>query len=197
MKLRNVRRPDWLRFGVFLALVAGMTMYVAARWDEFRLSETERTAAVPAAGDSALHEAVPALPPPAFIPPVPAPGPTAGAPAGDFFAEYRLERDRARGQEREMLREVMAGAAATDEARRQANLRYLGLSTAMGLETQLEGLIRGRGFVDAVVFLGDGTAQVVVKATALTGPDAARIGDLVRQVAGVKPTAITVVHRDR
>lgn len=214
MRLRQVRQRDWLRFGVFLALLTGMTMYVASRYHGFRQSGQEPAAALPAAGYPAYPEAgqgpAPAAPGTALpvpgavslpVPGTPLPAPGAVAAGGvrqpDFFAEYRLERDRARGQEREMLWQVMTGPAGTDEARRQANMRWLALSATMGLEAQLEGLIRGRGFEDAVVFLGEGTAQVVVKAPSLTSQEAARIGELVRQVANVKPTGISIVQRER
>ncbi len=207
MKLPPINRYDWLRFGVFLLIVTGMTLYVSARWPDFRQSR-QRTAVLPASGAAVVArdlapagptgaDRLPALPPAMVAPPAPGTASEAAAATADFFAEYRLERDRAHGQEREMLREIMTGATATDEARRQANLRYLALSNSMGLEAQLEGLIRGRGFADAVVFLGEGTAQVIVKAPTLTSQEAAQMGDLVRQVAGVKPTAISIVRRER
>lgn len=198
MKGRHLQGQDWLRFGVFLLLVAGMGLYVAARWQQFRLSLRTPVAAVPAAARAAATGGAAGAPyPQAPVLATPESAAGGGAAGRDFFAEYRMERDRARGQEREMLWQLMTGAATTEEARRQASLRYLALSTSMGLEAQLEGLIRGRGFEDAVVYLGEGTAQVVVKAPALSGGEAARIGDLVRQVAGIKPQAVTVVQRER
>lgn len=179
--MKGKGRPDLVRFALFLAIVAGLVTYLA-------LGRRGLEGGRSGAGEP------PAAPAPAGVS-----GPPAAEPAGessDFFAGFRLERDRARGREREMLRELMT-ASTPDEARRQANDRYLRLSRLMGLEVELEGLIRSRGFEDAVVFLGDGTAQVVVRSASLTPVQAAAVADLVSQVAGIEPDRIRIVARAR
>lgn len=187
--MRSRRAQDLLRFGLFLAILAAIVAYLAA-WrhggPQGARPEPEGLAGEPAA-----------------LPPAPAPpGQPGGSAAGtageqdDFFAGFRLERDRARGREREMLRELMT-AGTPDEARRQANERYLRLSRLMGLEAELEGLIRGRGFRDAVVLLGENTAQVVIRAPSLSPVEASAVADLVSQVAGVAPDRIRIVARER
>lgn len=179
--MKGKGRADLVRFALFLVIVAGLVAYVAA-WrrglERDRMGRWEEPDAAPPVGMSA---------PPAA---------DGAAKGGDFFAEFRLERDRARGREREMLRELMTPST-PEEARRQANERYLRLSRLMGLEVELEGLIRSRGFEDAVVFLGDSAAQVVIRAPSLTPVQVAAVADLVHQVAGVDPDRIRIVARER
>lgn len=212
-------RSAWIRFTLFAALVTAMAAYVYSRWPLY-LQSRGPTAAQPATAPAppAWGGAPPA--PGAPVRAGAAPGPAgaagkapgvAGIPTGaagagptadpalaegDFFAEFRLERDRAHAQEREMLERILQ-AGGDDQARREAQARYLALSRAMGLEAALEALIRGRGYADAVVMITGDSAQVVVRAPALDARQAAHLADLVRQVAGVRPQAVQVVARER
>jgi stage III sporulation protein AH len=115
----------------------------------------------------------------------------------DFFVDYRLERERTRGQQIELLRELINNPQADEASRRSAGDRWLAIVNAMGVETELENLIRAKGFADAVVFIQEKTTVVVVKAAELSQPEAARIMDLAVRATGMKLDAVTLVVKPK
>ncbi|MCG0239072.1 MAG: SpoIIIAH-like family protein [Firmicutes bacterium] len=215
-------RSAWLRLGLFLLLVAAMTAFVTARVRIFLQSRTGPGPAAPpalpalepvgglsggpAAGPAPAEGAgVPALAPPAGAAPglaagsLAATGPAVAQPEpAAALALVRLDRDRARAQEREMLREVLEGQGTGEAERSQAARRYLELGERMALEMTLESLLRGRGYPDAVVILGaEGGAQVILGTEGITGEQAAAVADLVSGLAQVPPEEIRIVTRGR
>ncbi|HWQ62199.1 MAG TPA: SpoIIIAH-like family protein, partial [Negativicutes bacterium] len=90
---------------------------------------------------------------------------TAAPAASDFFTEYRLERDKVRSERTDLLREILRGAK-TDEARQKAQEAVLRLALEKQRESEMENLIKARGFADALVFIRDDTVSAVVKTQA-------------------------------
>lgn len=111
----------------------------------------------------------------------------------DFFIDYRLERERTRGQQIDLLRELINNPQADDASRKSAGERWLAIVEAMGKEAELENLIRAKGFADAVVFIQERSTVVVVKANDLAQQEAAKIMDIVTRGTGMKLDAITLV----
>jgi stage III sporulation protein AH len=115
----------------------------------------------------------------------------------DFFIDYRLERDRVRSRQLDMLREIINNPKADEDARKEANRRWLAISDDLGREVDLESLIKAKGFEDALVFLQSGTAVVIVKAQDLTSVEVARIGEVVRRGTGLKLENINIMPKPR
>jgi len=67
------------------------------------------------------------------------------------------------------------------------------ISENISMEMELESLIRAKGFVDAVVYLKDNNATVVVKSGAVTPEEAARICDLVSRGTGMSEQNIVII----
>jgi stage III sporulation protein AH len=120
--------------------------------------------------------------------------PVAEAPApavSDFFTEYRLERDRVRSERSDMLREVLKNAK-TDESRQKAQEAVLKLVLEKQRESEMENLIKARGFADALVFVRDNGVSAVVKTQALNREEVMQVADVIGRVSGVKPEDITI-----
>jgi len=134
---------------------------------------------------------------PASIPATAASGEgRAGAKTEDFFAEYRLERERMRSRQVELLEGLADNSRSADETRRKAQEQLLEISRAMAREVEVEQLLRAKGFADAVVSFRDGAATVVVKAPHLTGEEAVRISDLVGRGAGIPARNVFIIPRE-
>ncbi|MCL6449727.1 MAG: SpoIIIAH-like family protein [Acetobacteraceae bacterium] len=116
---------------------------------------------------------------------------------GLAFMDYRLERERSRGQEAEWLRDLSQDPEADPATRAEAGRRLLELATRGAKEAELESLIRAKGFEDALVFLFSGSAVVLVKASQLTQGEVARIGEVVSRGAGLKLEDISIMCRPR
>lgn len=115
----------------------------------------------------------------------------------DYFVEYRMERERARGMEMETMREVLASTNTDEEVRKTAHERLLRLSNSISKEMELENLIRAKGFRDAAVFLDGHTVTVVVQEgeTPATEEDHAGIVEMVAKNTGVDGDNIIIITR--
>ena len=109
----------------------------------------------------------------------------------DFFTEYRMERDRIRSERSELLREVIRSAK-SEESRQKAQDAVLKLVQDKQRESEMENLIKARGFADALVFTRDSAVNAVVKAQTLSREEVVQVADIISRVAGVGPEEITI-----
>lgn len=109
----------------------------------------------------------------------------------DFFVEYRLERDRLRSEKADVMREILQSAT-SDESRSKAQDAVVQLVVDKQKETEVENLLKGRGFSDALVLIRDQAIQIIVKAPTLTKEDVLQISHIVKQVTGVKEEQIQI-----
>lgn len=111
---------------------------------------------------------------------------------GGLYDGYRIEREKARAREMEMLEALMGRADLTDQQRQASQERLLKLLDRGEKEAQAEQLLRARGLPDAVVVVSDGGASIVVPLL-LSRDEVARVGDVVARVVGMPLERITVM----
>lgn len=122
--------------------------------------------------------------------------PKAPLPVGDdFFVEYKLERERTRGQSVEWLREVINNTNSTSETRQKAQEHLMAISRNMEKEIDLESLLKAKGFKDAAVLVDDRAITVVVEAAHLSAGESAQITDLVSRGTGVDLQNIIIITK--
>lgn len=115
----------------------------------------------------------------------------------EFFDAARLTREKGRDEALDTIEKTLKDAALSDEEKEAATQALQAQLTAMEQETELETLIKAKGFVDCVVLLGDGTADVTVMTEndALTAEEVTRIRDVIlARCDNVKAQGITVVE---
>jgi len=115
--------------------------------------------------------------------------------SAEFFIEYRLERERTRGQQVEWLREIINNENADAETRKKAQEQLYTISQNIGKEMEIENLIRAKGFQDAVVLLQDKVVTVVVRSKELATDDVAKIADLVSRNTGISLQNIVIIPK--
>lgn len=120
---------------------------------------------------------------------------TSAREGSDFFVEYRLERERTRGQRVEWLREVINNANSTVETRQKAQEHLMTISRSMEKEVELENLIRAKGFKDAAILVDDRSVTVIVAATNLSNEEAIRMTDLVSRGTGVEAQNVVIIPK--
>ncbi|GAB6876018.1 SpoIIIAH-like family protein [Thermaerobacter litoralis] len=207
--MSKVQAASPARFLVFLVVVAVVFAYIAAKWDDFNhqsalyqggtgtvsldqqgLGTTDMTGSDTAGGSAALPGDQ---------------GTSAGAEgqAGALpdvqagsFAELRVQRTAIYDRQVEQLQAIANDPNASASAREQAQQALVQLTQRQGVEQQIEQLIKSKGYEDAVVFVYDQAAIVVVKADRFAQADAARIADIVRQVTGIGYEGIRIVTRN-
>jgi stage III sporulation protein AH len=113
----------------------------------------------------------------------------------DFFVEYKLERERTRGQSVEWLREVINNNNSTSETRQKAQEHLMAISRNMEKEIELESLLKAKGFKDAAVLVDDRAVTVVVGAAHLSAGESSQITDLIARGTGVDSKSIVIVTK--
>lgn len=107
------------------------------------------------------------------------------------FDGLRLERERQRSRQAEILQTTAQDSSVSEARRRAAHEQLLALWHQEAREAEIEHLLSAQGYTGVVV-LSELGAHVVVDGL-LDAAAAARIGELVHRIAGVRREAITIV----
>lgn len=112
----------------------------------------------------------------------------------DYFTLSRHERDKSRSAAMDVYREVIQSGDSTAGAKENAQKELTAAAKAMETEAAIEGLIKAKGFEDAIVYISGTGANIVVKTIGLTPAQAAQIKDLVVENAKIAPDKIKIVE---
>lgn len=113
----------------------------------------------------------------------------------DFYVEYRLARERTRGQRVEWLREVINNAGSSEATRQKAQESLLSISSCMAKEVELENLIKAKGYSDAAVLVDSKSVTAVVASGSLPAAEAGCLTDLLARGTGVDPENIMIIPK--
>lgn len=116
-------------------------------------------------------------------------------PEGDFFAEYRLQRERSRSREIEILRELSRDEGQGQASREAASLKIIRIMEEAEKEMKAENLVKSQGIEECVVISEPAVSTVVVKGSEAE-IDGAGIKDLISPVLKVNDDDICMVFRD-
>ena len=114
---------------------------------------------------------------------------------GSFFVEYRLQRDRARAREIEMLTELIDQGEAGPEAKKEAEVMLLQLIDLIEQELLVENMLRAQGYADALFFFRNRAATVMLKKEELSEREFVQITEAVAKVVAVEREAVEVIAR--
>ena len=112
----------------------------------------------------------------------------------DYFADSKLERDKARGAAQEIYREIATGKDSTGEVRNGAQADLAASAKAAETEALIEGILKAKGFDGSIVYVTGAGANVVVKTIGLTPAQAAQIRDAVNENTGLAADNIKIVE---
>ena len=111
----------------------------------------------------------------------------------NFYTTYRNERETTRTQEIQFYDSIIASASASDSAKAEAELNKVALIAQMEKELVTEGIIRGKGFEDAIVTSSSSNVNVFVKSAELTSTEVAQITTVVTEQLGVEIDKIIII----
>lgn len=97
----------------------------------------------------------------------------------NFFTTYKTDRQNTCEQEKLYLEAIMANANSSEEAKANAEKELLKLTTYMGLQTKLEGLISAKGFAQVAVSASENNISVIVQSSGLSENELAQIVEVV------------------
>lgn len=98
----------------------------------------------------------------------------------NYFVEYRLSRDKLRGTLVERLDKIVNNENTSEDSRAEAQKEIMKIGSNSEKELQIEGLVKGKGYEDALVFLTDKDIKVVVSSTELAEQDMVKILEIVK-----------------
>ena len=111
----------------------------------------------------------------------------------NFYVTYRTEREATRTQEIQFYDSIIASATSSEDAKQEAENNKLALISLMEKELVTEGIIRGKGFEDAIVTSSSSNVNVFVKSAELTSTEVAQISLVVTEQLGVELDQIVII----
>lgn len=97
----------------------------------------------------------------------------------DYFKKARIDKESERAKTVEMLTDIVNNSNTTPEAKADAESKLAQIAANIEIEVNTEGLIKAKGYDDAVVYVSDSSVNVVIASEELTATDTARIRDIV------------------
>ena len=120
-----------------------------------------------------------------------------GEPTGEeFFEQARLTRTKSRDEALDTLQKSLKSAKLSDEEKEKLTAELTATIDHITAESDIENLVKAKGFVDCVVFIGEDTVDVTVMTTnaQLGQSEVAQIRDAVLERCEVAAQDITVVE---
>lgn len=113
-----------------------------------------------------------------------------------YFDEARLSREKSRDEALDTLEKSLKKANLSEEEKAELTARLSGVVESITAESDIENLVKAKGFVDCVVFVDDGKVNVTVQTPGegLDQEQVAQIRDVVLSRCEVKAQDITVVE---
>lgn len=113
-----------------------------------------------------------------------------------YFEETRLARQKSRDEALDILQKSLKNAKISDAEKTQATEKLAKIIQDMTVETDVENLVKAKGFSDCVAFISDGKISVAVKPSngELTKQNVAQIRDIVLSKTTADPQDIVVIE---
>lgn len=112
---------------------------------------------------------------------------------GDYFVVNRAEKERTRDEQKEMLQNILNNKNVSKEAKTKAETELIRVTRNAEKEMIIEGVLKGKGFVDVLAFINDDKIDIVVKDdTNLLPSQQAMILDVVTRETGVSAENIKI-----
>lgn len=115
------------------------------------------------------------------------------AQTGDFFKDFRAQRETARADEITLLDSIVQRENAPEDSVKKADERRIELTRFTEQERAIEKLLVAKGFEDAAAFVQEGTATIVVKKEKLTDEEIARILEMAMRQTGQEASNIKII----
>lgn len=115
------------------------------------------------------------------------------AQTGDFFKDFRVQRETARADEIALLDSIVQRENAPEDSVKKADERRIELTRFTEQERAIEKLLVAKGFEDAAAFVQEGTATIVVKKEKLTDEEIARILEMAMRQTGQDASNIKII----
>ncbi|MBQ4052223.1 MAG: SpoIIIAH-like family protein [Clostridia bacterium] len=111
-----------------------------------------------------------------------------------YFTECRLNKQQNRDAALELLKSVAESDESAAETKEKASNDMIDMANATDTEGTIESLVKAKGFADCMVYISEGTVNVVVATEGLTNEQAAQINEIVIAESGKEASQIKIVE---
>ena len=118
--------------------------------------------------------------------------------SGDYFAEARLSRQKARDEAVSILNVTVENQNAADDAKQVASDSIQVMAQSAMKESRIENLVIAKGYTECVVFINDNGVNVILQKleNGLAEEDISRIKDIVIDETGVKAEQVKIIETE-
>ena len=113
----------------------------------------------------------------------------------DYFSATVLSRTQARDEAIDVLKLVTEDEEASADAKAEAAAKISKIAVDIQNETNIETLVKAKGFEECVAIIADDAASVIVKAESLKASEAAQILAIVYETTGINPQNISIINK--
>ncbi len=111
-----------------------------------------------------------------------------------YFAQARLDKQQSRDEAAEVLAAMYGGGDMTSDELSVVTENAKNLSSVIESESKIETLLKAQGFSDALCYLSDNGANVIVKTDGLDAAGAAKIKSTLLSEVDIASDSITIVE---
>ncbi|MDR3084898.1 MAG: SpoIIIAH-like family protein, partial [Christensenellaceae bacterium] len=113
--------------------------------------------------------------------------------SGDFFKDFRAQRERARQDEIELLNSIVQRENAPGDSVREADKRKVELTRFYEQERGIEKTLIAKGFEDAAAFIQEGSVTIIVRSERLSEIDNDKILEVALRESGQDAANIKII----
>ncbi len=117
---------------------------------------------------------------------------TTGDP-NDYFVQARLNRENARQEALDIIRDLMNDVKASEQTQQDALAKAAAIAAAVEQESKIESLVKAKGFSDCVVYIEGDSCNVVVRSANLDAAQALQITEIVTAQSNVVAQNVKIV----
>lgn len=114
--------------------------------------------------------------------------------SNDYFSKAKTARQKARSEATDTIKEILDDAKSTEETKSEAIKQAAFIAKTIEQETNIENLIKAKGFEECLTFIQNDECSVVVKGEPLNETTAISIKDIVCGQGGITPDKIKIVE---
>ena len=111
-----------------------------------------------------------------------------------YFAEAKLSRKKSRDEAVQSIKNMLQDSALSEEQKSELAVQAAEIIKAMESESNIESLIKAKGFSECMVYIGDQQVNVVVKTPGLLVDEVAQIRDILLAQTHVTVDNIAIVE---
>lgn len=113
----------------------------------------------------------------------------------NYFAEHRLSRDKERSETLERLNKIIEDENTNEDVKNNAQSELIALGGTTEMENLLEGIIKGKGFNDTVVFYNNDSTRIVIDKEKLSEQDVMKVLEVVTSETELQAHDIKIMEK--